>query len=130
MADGQARAGSREAAVGDQGARAGQPHRLDQARGHEHLLHAGSSARTFIAHDHDVTGLDRASLDRRRGVVLALEHARAAAEGEESGINPGRLDDATLAGQVAAEDGEPTVPAVRVWHVADAALSAIEVEGV
>src|SRR5262249_29833811 len=91
---------------------------------------AGSAARTFIAHDHDVAGLDHPSLDGRRGVVLALEHARAAAKGEERRVDPGRLDDATLARQVAAEDGKPPVLAVRVWHVADATLSAIEVERV
>src|SRR5215510_16300164 len=125
MADRQAGTGARKASVGDEGAGAGQPYRLDQTRGHEHLLHARSAAWALIAHDHDIARLDHAPLDRRRGVVLALEHAGAPAERQERRIDPGRFYNAAFACQVAAEDGEPTILAVRVPHIADAAFGPI-----
>src|SRR5215472_4084315 len=130
MADRQAGAGSRKASVGDEGAGAGQPHRLDQTSGHEHLLHTRPAAWALIAHDHDIARLDDAPLDRRRGVVLALEDAGAPAERQEGGVDPGRLYDAAVARQVAAEDGEPTILAVRVRYIADAAFGPIEIERV
>src|SRR5215468_714005 len=130
MADRQAGAGSRKASVCDEGAGAGQPYRLDQTRGHEHLLHARSAAWALIAHDHDIARLEDAPLDRRRGVVLALEHAGAPAERQERGVDPGRLHDAAVARQVAVEDGEATILAVRVRHIADATFGPIEIERV
>src|SRR5215468_695965 len=130
MADRQAGAGSRKASVCDEGAGAGQPYRLDQTRGHEHLLHARSAAWALIAHDHDIARLDDAPLDCRCGVVLALEDAGASAERQKRGVDPGRLHDATVAREVAAEDGEPTILAVRVCHVADASFGPVEIERV
>jgi hypothetical protein len=57
VADRQARGAAGEAAVGDQGAGLAQSLRFQVAGRIEHLLHAGSAARAFVADQHHVAGL-------------------------------------------------------------------------
>src|SRR5262249_25638009 len=123
-------AGAGESPVGHERADARQSDGLDEARGHQHLLHAPPPPRTFIANHHDVAGPHHARLDRRRRVVFALEYARPTLEREEGRIHARRLHDATVAREVAVEDGETAIPAVGMRVVADAAVRTIQVERV
>src|SRR5580658_4516961 len=48
----------------------------DGARGREHLAHARTAARAFVADDDDVARAHPAAEDRLRGAFLTLEDAR------------------------------------------------------
>ncbi len=61
-------------------------------------------------------------------VVLALEHARLAAELEDALIDAGGFDDAAVERQVTVQHGQTAVLRVSVLLVADAAGAAIQVQ--
>ena len=97
--------GSGEATVGEEG------HGLaqfgdagDGGRDLQHLAHAGSAFRTFVADDDHVVGLDLAALDGVEGVLLGVEDARRAAMLEA--LVSGDLDDAAFGSEIALEDDE------------------------
>ena len=48
----------------------------ERARHAQHLAHAGTTARAFVADDHDVARVDAPLGDGRHRVFLALEDAR------------------------------------------------------
>ena len=101
---------------------------LEIAGGVEHLLHAGATARAFVADEDDIAGNDAVAEDGLDGGVLALEDARGAGEGEVGGVDAGGLDDASFFGDVAVEDGEAAILAEGVFDVADDSGVAVEVE--
>ena len=71
VADDHAVGAAREAAVGDQADRVAEP-RADDRRGRrEHLAHAGSALRPFVADHEHVARLDLACEDRLEAVLLA-----------------------------------------------------------
>src|SRR3546814_2989542 len=80
MANRQAGRAAGEAAVGDQGAGLAQSLRLQIAGRIQHLLHARAAARTLVADQHDLAGLDLAGENARDGIVLDFEDMRRAGE--------------------------------------------------
>ena len=81
-----------------------------QVRGRvEHLLHAGAAARTLVADDDDVAGLDACREDRLDRLVLGLDDDGRAAEREDRLVDAGGLDDAAALGEVAAQHRQAAV---------------------
>ena len=70
----------------------------------EHLAHPGAALRPFVANDHDIAGLDAASLHGREGCFLAVEHACRTSMNSE--IVSGDFHDASVGREVASEDDE------------------------
>ena len=104
-------------AVGDQGDVAAQALAGDGAGGGEHLPHAGTAARPFVADDDDVA-LDHGAVKyffQRR--LLGMEDARPALEAEAF---PARdFGDGALRGQVAVKDDQMAVLLDRIGEGAD-----------
>src|SRR6185437_2535179 len=67
--------------------------------------------------------------DRLDRLVLGLQHAGRAAEGEDRLVDAGGLHHAAALGKVAVEDRQAAVGGVGVGDVADAAPGGVEVEG-
>ena len=98
--------GSGEAAVGEQGDGFGELGDAGDGSGdQQHLAHAGSAFRAFVADDEHVVRLDLAGLDGGEGVLFGVEDARRAAMLEA--LVSGDLDDAAFGSEIAFEDDEP-----------------------
>jgi hypothetical protein len=72
------------------------------ARQVQHLPHARSTRRTFIAHDDDIAGTNLACLHGREAIFLTVEDA--SWPPMEESIMAGKLHHAALGGEGAAED--------------------------
>ena len=97
---------AREATVGDECNRFGQPFADDRCGDVEHLSHPWAAVRAFVADHDDVAGDDLAGLDSREGLLLGVEHARRASV--QRPVVPGQLDRAPAGREVAVEDGDAT----------------------
>src|SRR5699024_11222732 len=77
VADGDAAGAPGEPAVGDQGAGLPELAALEERRGVEHLLHAGTALRALVADDHHVPGLHRLFEDLLDRLLLRVaDHRR------------------------------------------------------
>ena len=76
MANAEPAGGAGEPAVGDQGDLAAHPLPGQRRRGREHLPHAGTAARPFVADHDDLALLVGPLLDRLEGVLFAIKAAR------------------------------------------------------
>src|SRR5262249_6342207 len=94
--DREARCSAGEAAVGHERAGLSEATRLEIARRVEHLLHAGTAARAFVADDDDIAGGDPAAENALHGVVLTLEDARGAGELQDAFVDACGFHDATV----------------------------------
>ena len=65
-------------AVGDEADRFAEALPDQRGRRRQHLLHAGTALRAFVADHDDVAGLDLPGHDRVHHFVLGVEHARRA----------------------------------------------------
>ena len=83
--------------------------------------HAGIAARAAALEDEDRGGVDVELGVGDAGVVVldALEHDRTAAVAQEGGRGGGRLDDRTVGGEVAAQDGDAALGLDRVGERTD-----------
>src|SRR6478672_513723 len=98
-----------KAAVGDKRARFSKTLRFDVARRIEHLLHARTAARAFVADHHDVTGADFSAENACDRGVLTFEHTGPAGKIEDARVNTRGLHDAAVLGQISIENGEPSI---------------------
>src|SRR5690606_21906798 len=107
--------GAREAPVGDQ--RDALAHALPVERGGrgEHLAHAGASLRAFVADHHDAAFADLTRLDRGKGVFLAFEDLRRAAELQA--LHARNLHDRAVGGERAAQADDAAGRRDRALHV-------------
>ena len=101
VADAEAARGAREAPVGDQRHLVAGALPVERRRRGQHLAHAGAALRALVADDEDLAVLVLTPLDGREAVLLAVEHARGAAELELR--HAGDLDDRTFRRQRALE---------------------------
>src|SRR5690606_7669271 len=128
VADNQARRPARKAAVGEKRAGLAQALGLQVRSRIEHFLHAGAALRAFVADDHDIARLHLVAQDAFNGVVLALEHARAAGKDPLRFVHACGLDDAAVGRQVAVQHGQAAILRVGVFFAADTARLAVEVQ--
>src|SRR3569832_385089 len=128
MSDQQAGGAAGEAAGGDQGAGFAEALRLQIAGRVEHLLHARPAARSLIADDDDVAGLDLVAEDRLDGSALALEDAGRTGELQDRLVDAGGLHDAAVERQVALQHGKAAVLRERRLGRADDARFTVRVE--
>ena len=104
MAHHQPVCGAGEPAVRDQRDLVTEPF-ADESRGHvQHLAHARPSGRALVPDHDDVAGPDRLCLDGCEAILLRLEDASRAAMMQP--LVAGKLHDATVGREVAAEDRE------------------------
>src|SRR6266508_6544614 len=71
----------------------------------QHLPHAGTADRAFVADDDDVAGPDLPVLDGLEAVLLVLEHLRWSRM--PGAVVAGQLDHAALGREVAVHDLDP-----------------------
>ena len=93
-----------EAAIGDQGHLLAEALAHDRGGGGKHLAHPGSSHRPLIADHHHITRVDLVGQNRLQTALLTFKHPRRACE--HGRFHPADLGHATLAGQVALQDGQ------------------------
>ena len=117
-----------ESPVRDQRAFVGEAAPVQCTGRKQHLLHARTALRPFVAYDDDLPRLDPAVQNCRDGVGLAFENGRFAAEFPHALGYCSRLDDTAVLGQVTAQHGQPAVARKRMLHVAQAAGLAIDVQ--
>ena len=130
MPDGQARCPAGEATVGQQRTHLPQTTALDVGGGVKHLLHPGATLWPFVANDDDIAGAhDILVEDPRLGRLLALEDPCGTREAPDGLIDAGGLHDAAVLGDVAVENGQAAVGAVRVVDRPHAPAGAVVVEG-
>jgi hypothetical protein len=113
--------GAAEASVGDEGDAFGEAGSDDGAGNAEHLTHAGSTTRTFITNDDDVSGLDATLGNGGHGVFFAFEDAGGAVM--EQFVMPGEFDDAALGREGTAQDLEAAGGFQRVGEGSDNLLA-------
>ncbi len=101
MADAEAARAARKTPVGDQRDLLAHAKAIERGSGRQHLAHPRPALRPFIADDDDLTLLDRPSLDRREGVLLAIEATRRPLELEP--VHPRNLHDRAIWCQAAAQ---------------------------
>ena len=94
VADAEAARGAGEAAVGDQGDLVAGALAVKRRRGGQHLAHAGAALGALVADDENVAVLVWPVLDGAEAVLLAVEHARRAAELQLG--HAGDLDDGAV----------------------------------
>ena len=128
MADGEARGPTGKASVGDQRASLAQTLGLEIAGRIEHLLHAGATLGSLVADQYHLTWLHQVIEDRRHCRLLAFEDSRRAGESQNGLVHPRRLNDTTVLGEVTEKYCQPTVGAVGMGLVANAASLTIQVE--
>ena len=128
MADREPGGAAGKAAVGDKRARFSKALRFDVARRIEHLLHAGTAARAFVADHHDVTGTDFSAENAGDRGVLTFEHAGSTGKIEDARVNTGGLHDAAVLSQISIENGETSILAEGVVDLADDASLAVDVD--
>ncbi len=93
----------------------------DQRRGRrQHLLHAGSALRSFVADHDDVARLDLARHDRVHHLGLGVEHARRT--GDRRILEAGDLGHAAFGREIALEDREVALRVHRLVERADHVL--------
>ncbi len=128
MSDGQAGGAPGEATVGEECALGSEPSALEVGRGVKHLLHAGTAPGAFVADDDDVAGADTATEDGFDGGLLGFEDHSGAGEDQQRVVDAGALDQGSVDGEVAPEDGKAPVGGVCVSHIVDAPVGSVEVE--
>src|SRR5579883_897369 len=101
MADAEAARRTGEAPVGDERDLVARALAIERCRRRQHLAHAGAAARAFIADDDDLARLVGAVLNRREGVLLAIEATRRPAELQV--LHSGDLHDRPLRREIAAQ---------------------------
>jgi hypothetical protein len=117
VADAGALAGTAEAAVGNQADL--EAAARDDGRRVEHLLHARAAFRALVADDDDVAVVDFASHDGIAGLSLRVVALRLARVGQHVGCDGRSLDDGVIRCEVALEDGDTALFAVRVIDAVD-----------
>jgi len=110
----------RKTAVGDQSAHLVEFHRFQVGSGIEHLLHAGASARTFIADHHHVAGTDGLAEDAVAGLFLGIKDPGGTGECQHGGIHTGSFHDAAVTGDIAVKDRQPAIAGIGIRDAADA----------
>jgi hypothetical protein len=128
VTDREAGASAREPPVSDQRTRFSEALGFQVAGGIQHLLHAGSALRSFVADHHDVAGQHTIAENAFHCIVLAFEDARRPGEGEARGIHARRLHNAAIHGDIPVEHSQAAVFTECVFHVADGATGAVQIE--
>ena len=119
MTDGGAARRAREAPVRDERHARTEAH-SGQRRGRgQHFAHARAALRPLVADDDHVARFDLAALDRRNGVLLAVEAARRADVMHHFRRDGALLHDRAFRREVAPEDGDAAVFAVRIVDAAN-----------
>jgi len=96
-------------ASGDTWPMASQAPSDDEAGGREHLGHSGGSLGPLIPDDDDISSDDLPGGDGLGGVGLSVEDAGGSRELHHLGADSGLLDDGSLGGEVALEDGDASL---------------------
>ena len=128
MADGKAGGAAAETAVGEEGAFLPQVDGLQVGSRIQHFLHAGAAAGTFVGDDDDVAALHLSAQDAVTGRFLGIEDLRRAGELPDGSIDTGRLHDAAVLGDVAAEHSQSAVLRIGVSDGPDAAVLPVGVQ--
>src|SRR5690606_10818177 len=128
VADRQTRRCAGKAAVGDEGADLPQSLRLKIAGRVQHLLHAGSALRAFVAADEHVARLHPISENALNGGVLALVDDSRCGELQDRFIDTGGLDHATVDRDVAGQNRKPSILRERMLDGSDHTVLAIGIQ--
>jgi hypothetical protein len=107
VADAGAAAGSAEAAIGDQSHTVIEPRPRQSRRGAQHLGHAGSALRTYVANDDHGATLHHVGLDSRHQRGFIVEDLGGTPMDQHLRLDRRLLDHRPRGSQVAEENGEP-----------------------
>ena len=110
---------AREASICDERHGFAQSRADDVARRREHLLHAGTALRAFIADHHHVPRLHLAAQDARARLFLRIEADGLAREAHHRGRHAAFLHHRAAFGQVAPQHGEAAILRIGVADRAD-----------